>query len=643
MDNIRRKKIIVLLCILFVLTSNFIFTANSTKIKFEQKFVKSGRNYIIRFNQDSLSSYRKKITRDIIKGSSIIDFKNKIESRINDFKDKIFNFHFKALSDIKEIIGNNFRSNNILKHFTSLFNGIVVKNIPKEKISLIESLSYVKSVSIDQKLELCIDDTVPLINADDVWKLHDYHGSDLKGNGINIGIFDTGIDYNHPDLADNYVGGYDFVNNDSDPYDNNGHGTQCAGIVNAVAPESNIYAFKVLDSKGEGSDSDVMMALEYVLDPNYDGDYSDRLVDIVSMSFGTLNESLTPDSDLCKDIDYAATNGILSVIAAGNDGPSNNTINYPSMARKAICVGATDKSDNIAGFSSRGPVEWEDNVLNKPDALAPGLDIKSTSKNGGYTSGLSGTSFSTPHVAGASALIMQSHPYWSTQDIKKALKDEAVDIGEEINVQGGGRIDVLSAVNLSGNPPIATIDIPKYIDFGKLKISGTAMNGTGNPDDFVNFSLYYKNGKDWIKIFEGENEIKNSVLYTLNTTGFDKGIYKIKLLVRSKDQASFDIKQINIGYKGLIIDCKNSYFEKDIIDVTIFDKDMNPASALVIFLPKFHLPQIKSGSSMQFRAPTIYRPLKENITGKIIALQLFEFKKSIKEIEITNINFSIAS
>src|SRR3989344_7260174 len=120
----------------------------------------------------------------------------------------------------------------------------------------------------------------------------------LTGEGVKIGILDTGIDYTHSDLGGCFgegckvEGGYDFINNDNDPIDNHGHGTHVAstaagkGVLNGVAPDAKIYAYKVLDAIGGGSSEGIIEAIDNALDPNGDGDFSDRL-DIVSLSLGS--------------------------------------------------------------------------------------------------------------------------------------------------------------------------------------------------------------------------------------------------------------------------------------------------------------------------------------------------------------------
>jgi subtilisin family serine protease len=186
-----------------------------------------------------------------------------------------------------------------------------------------------------------------------------------------------------PVFNEKVVGGWDFVNNDDDPMDDQGHGTHVAataagnGVLKGVAPDAKIVAYKVLGSNGAGSWESVISAIERSVDSNQDGDFSDKL-DVISLSLGGPGN---PGDPVSQAIDNVVDEGVVAVVAAGNSGYfGENTIKSPGTARKAITVGAVDKQDQIAWFSSRGPVIWEDEhgkekVLIKPDVVAPGVDI----------------------------------------------------------------------------------------------------------------------------------------------------------------------------------------------------------------------------------------------------------------------------
>ena len=240
-----------------------------------------------------------------------------------------------------------------------------------------------------------------------------------------------------------------------------------------MAPDAKFYSFKVLKQDGEGNFSTYYDAMMRALDPNNDGDFSDR-VDVVSLSFGT-KEPGNPDDSLCQVLDNVVKAGVTVVVAAGNLGPGSNTISSPGCARRGICVGSKNKNDNIASSSSRGPVEWEGNYMEKPDVVAPGVNIKSTRNNGGYET-YSGTSMATPHVAGATALLLQANSEFEPNDVKQLLKLSSVDLGYDVNTQGNGRIDLLNAIKPDTQLFINAPEIVTEAQIFKIRISDNDDN-----------------------------------------------------------------------------------------------------------------------------------------------------------------------
>jgi len=290
------------------------------------------------------------------------------------------------------------------------------------------------------------------------------------------------------------VEGYDFVNNDADPMDDNGHGTHVSGTaagsgnggLKGVAPDSKILAYKVLNQDGSGTWESVIAGIERAVDPNQDGDFLDH-ADVISMSLGGWGD---PDDPVSQAVDNAVNAGVVSVIAAGNSGPWESTIGSPGTARKALTVGATYKKDyegtlfeddnpkvdQITSFSSRGPVLWRGGALIKPDVVAPGALICSarydsvdfTQHNPLYDLclddkhvNLAGTSMATPIVAGVAALVRQAHPELSAEEIKDLIKITSKDLKLDLNTQGAGRVDALEAVN-------SKILVPSLVDFGTI-------------------------------------------------------------------------------------------------------------------------------------------------------------------------------
>lgn len=216
----------------------------------------------------------------------------------------------------------------------------------------------------------------------------------IKGAGSKVAILDTGIDFNHPDLKDNYKGGYNFVYDNNDPYDDSryGHGTHLAGIIAArdngtgvvgVAPEASVYALKVLNGGLMGTTTHILSAMEWAIT---------NKMNVLSMSFGAQMDSQA-FSDVC---DAAFKAGIVIVAAAGNF--NQPIVDNPAGFDSVIAVSATAQDDSKALFSNYGP---------KVELSAPGVAVNSTVPGGGYGL-MSGTSQATPHVTGVAALIFSS-------------------------------------------------------------------------------------------------------------------------------------------------------------------------------------------------------------------------------------------
>jgi len=252
----------------------------------------------------------------------------------------------------------------------------------------------------------------------------DAHTTVNKGTGVRVAVIDTGIDYTHEDLAGNYAGGYDFVFDDDDPFDDNSrsHGTHVAGIIAAeengigvigVAPEADIYALKVLDGAGFGLAEWIVSGIEWAVD---------NQMDIVNLSLeGPHLESV---QIACENA-YIA--GVLLVAAGGNT--NGGGVAYPAAYDSVIAVTATDPDDLPAGFSPIGT---------ELELAAPGVQILSTvtSANGTYGF-LNGTSQAAPHVAGTAALLILSNTedlngdqLVNHEDVRVKLQTTAIDLGD---------------------------------------------------------------------------------------------------------------------------------------------------------------------------------------------------------------------
>ena len=514
---------------------------------FNQKKIPEFNGYIIEFEEKPVLAKKIELKNSARSGVKLKKYSKSLEKENEKFENKIISELGKQGIKVE-----------IEKKFINVFNGVVIKGISEQEAKEIEKIKGAKKVWPNSKVYATLMNSVPLINADDVWQMPNPNvaGQYLTGEGIKIAVIDTGIDYTHPDLGGclgfgcKVIGGYDFVNEDNDPMDDGGHGTHVAataagdGVLKGVAPDAKLYGFKVLDAGGGGWEGGIISGIEFSIDLDGDGnimeDGSDY-VDIISMSLGGGGN---PDDPMSQAVDNVVDAGVVAVIAAGN-GNCGNCIGSPGKSRKAITVGASDKSDIIAGFSSRGPVGWRNSQgktksLVKPDVTAPGGKgiLNNTLNNeenicaaqssqdtiwqmfidSGFNDihcldnehiAIFGTSMATPHVAGAAALIKQAHPDWTPDEIKMALRNTAVDIGENILTQGQGRINVLDAVN-SQKPPLAILNEIDFLPSGQIDIYGTAKG-----DNFNNYEVYYslKDSGNWNLICQGNIEVDNMILW----------------------------------------------------------------------------------------------------------------------------------
>jgi subtilisin family serine protease len=222
------------------------------------------------------------------------------------------------------------------------------------------------------------------LNIEKQWKYS-------TGKGVKIAVIDTGCDLNHPDIKDNLLQGYNFVEDNEDPTDRNGHGTHVTGTIAAcnngmgmvgVAPDAKIMPVKALGDDGSGNLNDIVRAISWSIDNG---------ADIISMSLG----SEGPNEKLEKVIQYAASKNIILFCAAGNSGESVD-IMYPAKYDHTIAIGAIDSNFERTSFTCSGETL---------DFLCPGMDIISAVPGGGYAS-MSGTSMSNPFAVGYAALLL---------------------------------------------------------------------------------------------------------------------------------------------------------------------------------------------------------------------------------------------
>lgn len=285
------------------------------------------------------------------------------------------------------------------------------------------------------------------IHAIEAWEVS-------KGSkDVIVADIDTGIDYNHEDLAFNIwrnpkpsdkndIVGFDFVHNDGLPFDDNEHGTHTAGTIGAVGGNGigisgvnqrvSLMSLKFLSGDGSGTTADAIRAIDYAITHG---------AKVLSNSWGGKGD---PDNQVLRDaIDRAKNKDVLFIAAAGNDGADNDgsDADYPAAFDNdnLIAVAATDEKDSLAYFSNYGKKSTH--------LAAPGVNIYSTIPGGKYAS-LSGTSMACPHVAGAAALLWSIHPSWNYKKVKDVLMKTVDKLPALANKTiSGGRMNILKALN----------------------------------------------------------------------------------------------------------------------------------------------------------------------------------------------------
>ncbi|MCX5203620.1 S8 family serine peptidase [Streptomyces sp. NBC_00237] len=304
----------------------------------------------------------------------------------------------------------------------------------------------VEKLWLDAKVYASLDRSTAQIGAPEAWK------AGYEGQGATVAVLDTGIDATHPDLAGK-LGEVRNFTSDPTAKDGHGHGTHVASTIagsgaasggsrKGVAPGAKLLIGKVLDDKGSGPTSAIIGGMDWAARSG---------ADIVSMSLGGSPTDGTDVLSLTLD-ELSAETGTLFVVAAGNTG-SDYSVGTPGTAERALTVGAVDRDDKLAPFSSRGPRVGDNGA--KPDLTAPGVDIAAARAAGtsmgrpvdaAYTAA-SGTSMATPHVAGAAAILAGRHPDWSAQQLKDALMSTTRTAPDQTAYeQGAGRVDVARSV-----------------------------------------------------------------------------------------------------------------------------------------------------------------------------------------------------
>lgn len=344
------------------------------------------------------------------------------------------------------------------------------------------------------------------INILDAWE----RVSEEQRSSQTIAIVDSGVDLDHPDLKDNLVDGYDFVNSDANPDDDNGHGTHVAGIaagitgngigIAGVAGGAKIMPVKVMNANGRGTSLDIYLGIMFAVRQG---------ADVINLSLGASGPSL-----LIKEaIEFAQQNDVVVVAATGND--SSGNVHYPAAFDGVIAVGAVDWSYDT-GFTRADFSNYGDKI----DLVAPGVDIFSTvpletdisdGKQDGYAS-KQGTSMAAPFVSGMAALLRAEDNTLTALQVQQRLFESAVDIGSA----GWDEQFGMGIINGSNSK-----SIPEVIEFPHIGISKS-----GNHVSNIQLSVTAYRGKGIIDTgFSGEVTINVNQTFSEAVSGY---IYMLK-------------------------------------------------------------------------------------------------------------------
>jgi len=355
-------------------------------------------------------------------------------------------------------------SSSVIKQHFPLISCCTAVLTPTALEALLENDKSIKKIYADREVRALLNNATPAIKANIA------HSYALKGSGVTIAVVDTGI-YEHEDLKGRIKAFKDFINSKTKPYDDNGHGTHCAGdaagngraskgLYTGVAPQADLVGVKVLDKLGSGLLSNVMAGIQWCIDNK-----SKYNIKVISLSLGSTATVPAEEDPMVKIVNAAWESGIVVCVAAGNEGPEPQTIASPGISPKVITVGAMDDKntkertdDEVADFSSRGPTI---DGIPKPDILSPGVNIVSlrspnshldklykNNRVNKYYLSMSGTSMATPICAGVVALMLQANPNLTPDQVKKKLLETAEDWGLSANVQGAGYIQADKALNM---------------------------------------------------------------------------------------------------------------------------------------------------------------------------------------------------
>ena len=542
--------------------------------------------------------FKSQPNRDYLRerSSNFIDKETKRQAVIQELKNFSEESQHDVLSIIKSAEGKN-QASDIVCHWLS--NAItctttkaVIEELAKRDDILLIGHNCDKdvllgTVSGEARSGAELTENVIQVNAPKVWEMG------YTGEGILVAILDTGVNYEHPDLADHLWDGgsqypnhgFDSYNNGKETMDRRGHGTHCAGIIcgdgnsgekqTGVAPNVTLMCIKALSDEGSANANSICSGMEFAVEHG---------ADVLSMSLGIANASVTDRTIIRQTCVNVLEAGVIASVAAGNEGEKLNSNPVPDNVRVpgscpapwihpdqqgnaggtscVVSVGAVDKNDKVASISSRGPVTWQNTSyadyaynpgigLIRPDVCAPGKDIVSLDYNSNGYVKMTGTSMAAPCVAGVISLMLSKNPELTPAEISMILETTAVKLADTKNNEtGSGRVDALAAVN--------AIDMGNII-FKELAFTDENNNGNINAGEEIKLNVKFENTAD-----VAYNNITAKLTCTNDLVNITKANAEINNIAANQ---TFDINNVFT----FVVDEKVEDQEKLHFDVEFYD------------------------------------------------------------------------
>ncbi len=431
-----------------------------------------------------------------------------LDYRTNIFVDYAYHPTLKDVARLRNFDGE-------LKYVYQYINTTCMRNVRMRDIERIFSLPGVVMIEIEPEVRAMLDSSVAALRVKEssVYPLGVWNDTGVTGKGVNIAVLDSGVDNNHASLDDmdddastddpKFIAGVDWTRNlvildgSDDPNDVDGHGSHCAGIAlgtggwsydyRGVAPGARLVDVKVMKNWGSGSGGDIISGIEWCIsnrNKDWEGTGQNVGIQVLSMSLGGRFDDDGSAAD-AQAVDRAVDNGLVVCVATGNDGMQR--ITNPASADKCIAVGASDdintitRTDDVwAYYSNYGPRQ-SDNDLDhydelKPDVICPGTNIMSVMANSPAAFvPMTGTSMSTPHVAGVAALMIEANRNITPAQVKTILQEMAephgtpydTSLSEKYNTTWGyGSLEAFGAVKRAMDIASNRITAPDSVPSG---------------------------------------------------------------------------------------------------------------------------------------------------------------------------------